>query len=90
MGIVLLFTAAMAFVNSAPLLVSLATLTLLASGVTLIVVAKVSVIRQKKRISWGSRAMTKGHRRAYRLGYILFGVGLFMSIALFLAIRLPH
>ncbi len=51
-------------------------------GVALFLVAKLSVVRSGVRISFGSSSMSPWHRRAYRAGYFLMGLGCLSVFAL--------
>jgi uncharacterized membrane protein YbhN (UPF0104 family) len=79
------FMIASQFALAQPVAAVLLDLLLYAVGLTLFVIAKLSVIRQGVRLSSGSKHMGTGHRWLYRLGYLLMLTGLFLSLAILFA-----
>jgi hypothetical protein len=53
---------------------------LYAVGLCLFVVAKASLFRQRRYVSWGSKYMSMWNRRAYRTGYVLMMCGIVASV----------
>ncbi len=54
-------------------------------GFALFLIPKLSLVRQGIRISFGSVRMSPWHRRMYRTGYCLMGLGLVFTLALVIA-----
>src|SRR2546428_2345032 len=63
-------------------------LTLYALGFALFLVAKLSLIRSGRVITFGSRLMRPGYRVLYRLGYALMAAGALFTLGLLLADKL--
>ncbi len=61
--------------RQAPLGLLAAAGVLIASGFCLFAVAKASLLRQKRWVSFGTAHMTPRHRIAYRIGYALMIAG---------------
>ena len=60
-----------------------------AGGVSFLI-AKVSVIRRGILVSFGSKRMSRGHRRLYRLGYALMIAALLLhAVVAILAVSRP-
>lgn len=55
-------------------------LTLLVTGFVLFLVSKLSVIRSGNFITFGSGLMSRQYRTLYRIGYILMGIGILLSL----------
>jgi hypothetical protein len=53
---------------------------LLGGGLSLFLIAKLSVVRQGSLFSFGSRQMSTSMRRCYRLGYALCALGAALSL----------
>jgi len=60
-------------------------LTLYALGFALFLVAKLSLIRSGRVITFGSRLMRPGYRVLYRLGYALMAAGTLFTLGLLVA-----
>ena len=60
-------------------------LVLYALGFALFLVAKLSLIRSGRVITFGSRFMRPGYRVLYRLGYALMAAGALFTLGLFVA-----
>ncbi len=56
-------------------------------GLTLFVIAKLSLIRQGIRVSFGSDKMSPWYRWIYRTGYCLMGLGVLSTVALVVMTR---
>ena len=54
---------------------------LLGGGLSLFLIAKLSVVRRGSLVSFGSHQMSDSMRRCYRLGYALCAVGAVLSLA---------
>jgi len=81
-AVALLLGAFAAGASDSPGVVGWFTLALYAVGLSLFLVAKVSLVRRGVRFSVGSARMTPWHRRAYRAGYLLMAVGVVATVAL--------
>ena len=65
----------------------LVTLALYGLGLALFLSAKLSVLRQGIRISFGTKHMNPKERRLYLCGYGLMGIGLLLTLGMLLAAR---
>jgi len=72
-----------------PLGAAIAALALYVGGASCFVIARMSVIRQGIRVSFGSKHMSRGHRRLYRLGYALMIAGLVLHAAIWILAAQP-
>ncbi len=50
-------------------------------GFICFLVPKLTVIREKRRLSFGTRLMTNPQANLYRLGYFLMGIGLLLAFS---------
>lgn len=64
------------------------TILLYGVGLALFVIAKLSLYRQGRWLSWGSAHMSPRYRRMYRIGYCLMGLGFLFHLALAIDTRL--
>ena len=63
-------------------------LVIFAAGFSCFLLAKISLFRRGIWVTWGSRQMTRGYARLYRIGYALMGIGALLSLpALLFALR---
>ena len=63
---------------------------LYALGFSLFLVAKISVLRSGRLVSFGSRPMRPPYRALYRTGYALMVAGLLFAVGLLLVTARPH
>jgi hypothetical protein len=56
-------------------------------GIVLLFFAKLPLYRQGKYLTFGSKALPQGRRKAYRIAYIFIGAGLLLMLALFAALH---
>jgi hypothetical protein len=64
-----------------------AILTLYGLGFLLFLLAKLSVIKTGTWISFGSKQMSPGYRWLYRSGFLLMGLGFFLTLGLLIISR---
>lgn len=63
---------------------------LLAGGFACLLMAKISLFRQKIWLSFGPGRMSRGYARLYKVAYVLMGLGALVMLLLWSAIRIAR
>ena len=72
----------LSFATQAPRGTAISALGAYGIGFILFAIAKASVLRSDKFLSWGARAMQPIYRACYFVGYTVMGIGLMLTLVL--------